>query len=74
MNCVPIESFVDFCNQALGYSTEKPFEVHVVSQKVKPASGVGVGVNVGDGTGDGAVVGLGSGTVVGVGILVAVAF
>ena len=78
MNCVPVESVVGFCAHALGYSTEKPFEVHVMSHKVKPASGVGVGVSVGDGDGvgegEGAVVGLGSGTVVGVGILVAVAF
>ena len=76
MNCVPVESVVGFCAHALGYSTEKPFEVHVVSHKAKPASGVGVGVSVGDGVGegDGAAVGLGLGTVVGVGILVAVAF
>ena len=69
MNCIPVESFVGFCNQELGYSMEKPFEVHVVSHKVKPASGVAVGVSVGDGEG----VGLGLGTRVGVGMLVAVA-
>ena len=76
MNCVPIESVVGFCDHALGYSTEKPFEVHVLPHELKPASGVGVGVSVGegDGVGDGAAVGLGLGTVVGVGILVAVAF
>ena len=78
MNCVPIESVVGFCDHVLGYSTVKPFEVHVLSHKLKPASGVGVGVSVGDGDGvgegDGAAVGLGLGTVVGVGILVAVAF
>jgi len=76
VNCVPIESFVGFCNQALGYSTEKPFEVHLVSHKVKPASGAGVGVSIGDGegVGEGERVALGLGTKVGVGILVAVAF
>jgi hypothetical protein len=74
MNCVPVESAVGFCDHVLGYSTEKPFEVHVLSHKLKPASGVEVGVNVGDGVGDGTAVGLGLGTVVGVGILVAVAF
>ena len=76
MNCVPVESVVGFCDHVLGYSTEKPFEVHVLSHKLKPASGVGVGVSVGDGVGegDGAAVGVGLGTVVGVGILVAVAF
>ena len=78
VNCVPVESFVGFCNHALGYSTEKPFEIQVTSHKVKPESGVGVGVSVGDGDsvgeGDGAAVGLGLGIIVGVGILVAVAF
>ena len=72
MNCVPVESVVGFCDHVLGYSTEKPFEVHVLSHKLKPASGVGVGVSVG--VGDGAAVGPGLGTIVGVGILVAVAF
>ena len=76
MNCVPVESVVGFCDHVLGYSTEKPFEIQVLSHKVKPVSGVGVGVNVGEGegVGDGAAVGLGLGTTVGVGILVAVAF
>ena len=76
MNCITVESFVGFCTHEPGYSTEKPFEVHVVSHKAKPASGVGVGVSVGDGVGEGdaAAVGLGLGAVVGVGILVAVAF
>ena len=78
MNCVTVESFVGFCIHEIGYSTEKPFEVHVVSHKAKPASGPGAGVSVGDGDGvgegEGAAVGLGLGTVVGVGILVAVAF
>ena len=76
MNCVPVESIVGFCDHALGYSTEKPFEVQVLSHNVKPASGVGVGVSagVGEGVGDGAAVGLGLGASVGIGILVAVAF
>ena len=74
MNCVPVESLVDFCSQVLGYSTEKPFEIHVVSQNVKPGSGVSVGVSVGDGEGVGEGVGLGLGIVVGVGKLVDVAF
>ena len=76
MNCVPVESGVGFCDHTLGYSTEKPFEVHVLLHKLKPASGVGVGVSIGDGdgVGEGADVGLGLGAIVGVGILVAVAF
>ena len=58
MNWVPVESVVGFCDHVLGYSTEKPFEVHVLSHKLKPASGVGVGVSVGEGDGveDGAAV------------------
>ena len=73
---MPVESLVGFCSQVLGYSTEKPFEVHVVSQNVKPGSGVSVGVSVGDGDGEGVGegVGLGLGIVVGVGMLVDVAF
>ena len=76
MNCVPVESAVGFCDHVFGYSTEKPFEVHILSHRLKPTSGVGAEVSVGDGdgVGDGAVVGLGLGAVVGVGILVAVAF
>ena len=76
MNCVPVESVVGFCDHGLGYSTEKPFEVQVLSHKVKPASGEGVGVSVGEGegVGDGVAVGLGLGAIVGVGTLVAVAF
>lgn len=75
VNCVPVESLVVFCDQALEYSTENPFDVQAVSHKVKPGSGAGVGVSVGDGegVGEGVVVGLGLGTVVGVGILVGVA-
>ncbi len=76
VNCVPVESLVVVCDQALGYSTEKPFVVQAVSHKVKPGSGSGVGVSVGDGegVGEGEGVGLGLGIVVGVGILVGVAF
>ncbi len=73
-NCVPVESLVDFCSQVLGYSTEKPFEVHVVSHQVKPGSGMGVGVIAGDGDGVGEGVGLGLGTDVGVARLVGEAF
>ena len=72
VNWVPVESLVGLCDHVLGYSTEKPFEVHILLQNVKPVSGVGVGVSVGDGDGVGD--GLGLGTTVGVGILVAVAF
>ena len=74
MNCVPVESLVGFCTQVLGYSTEKPFEVHVTSHNVKPGSGAAIGVAVTVGDGDGASVGLGLGTVVGVAILVGEAF
>jgi len=76
VNCVPVESLVAFCDHALGYSTEKPFDVQAVSHIVKPVSGAGVGVSVGDGTGvgEGVDVGLGLGTVVGDGILVGVIF
>ncbi len=73
---MPVESVVGLCDQLLGYSTEKPFEVHVLLHNVKPASGVEVGDSVGDGVGvgDGSVVGLGLGARVGVGMVVAVAF
>jgi len=74
VNCVPVESLVAFCDQALGYSTVKPFDVQAVSHMVNPGSGAGVGVSVGDGegVGEGVDVGLGLGTVVGDGILVGV--
>ena len=74
MNCVPVESLVVFCNQVLGYSTEKPFEVQVTSHHAKPGSGAGVGVAVTVGDGDGIAVGLGLGTEVGVATLVGDAF
>jgi len=57
VNCVPVESLVGFCAQVLGYSTEKPFEVHVTSHNVKPGSGAAVGEAVTVGDGDGASVG-----------------
>ena len=72
VNCVPVESLVAFCDHALGYSTEKPFDVQAVSHIVKPGSGVGVSVGEGEGVGEGVDVGLG--TVVGDGILVGVVF
>ena len=76
MNWVPSESLVDFCSQVPGYSTEKPFDVHVVSHHAKPASGVGVIVGTGDGEGVGESVGesVGLGTRVGVVMLVGEAF
>ncbi len=71
---MPSESLVDFCSQVPGYSTEKPFDVHVVSHHAKPASGVGVIVSAGDGEGVGESVGLGLGTRVGVVMLAGEAF
>ena len=58
------------CCQLLGYSTEKPFVVHVWSQNAKPGSGVGLGGAVGEGVGAGVgvLVGLGVGMVVGVAV------
>ena len=63
---MPVESLVGFCCQLPGYSTEKPFEVQVVSHHAKPASGVGVGATVGDGDGVGE--GVGEGVGLGLGI------